>query len=270
MLMKRLLTRVLGLVLIVGGLSGLVFCIAALVVIAHTSEQITAGVMARVELVSRALDTTADGLSLADASLKKAQGTFSLMITATHSLAQSIGDNKPLVDSFATLASEDLPATITATQTSLAAAQASAKLVDDTLSLLSALPFAQVLHYAPPVPLHTSLAEISHNLDGLSASFQKMQAGLHTTSGNLERVATDITNLADKMEEIASSLTDARGVISRYQEVVISLQADLLRLHTGLPGWLRLARWGISLVLVWLGIAQLGLLVQGLELIGHK
>ncbi len=265
--MKRLFIRVLGLVFVAGGVSGFIFCIAALVIMGRTGEQVTAGVMARVELVSRALDTTADGLSLADASLRKAQGTFSLMITATHSLAQSIGDNKPLVDSFATLAGEDLPATITATQTSLAAAQASAKLVDDTLSLLSALPFAQGLHYAPPVPLHTSLAEISHNLDGLSASFQKMQAGLHTTSGNLERVATDITNLADKMDEIAGSFVDAQGVIGRYQGVVAGLQADLLRLRSGLPGWLRLARWGISLVLVWLGIAQLGLLVQGLGLI---
>jgi hypothetical protein len=34
-----------------------------------------------------------------------------------------------------------------------------------------------------------------------------------------------------------------------------------------LPEWLRWARFGLSLVLIWLGIAQLGLLTQGWELV---
>jgi hypothetical protein len=34
-----------------------------------------------------------------------------------------------------------------------------------------------------------------------------------------------------------------------------------------LPGWLSVIRLGISLMLIWLGIAQIGLLTQGWELI---
>lgn len=268
--MKRVLLRIGGLALIIAAVSGLVFSIAALVVVLRAKDEVTAAILARLDLASQALDATAEGLTVVDASLAKAQTALGALEATTEGVAVTIGDNQPLVDGLAALMGEDLPASITATQKSLTRVEASAKVVDDTLSGLNSLPFIGSLVYAPQTPLHTSLAEVSNSLDALSASFRQMEASLNTTGDNLERVKTDVEAVADNIGEIAPSLADAKGVVGRYQGVVASLRADVGSLRAGLPGWLNLTGWGMALLFVWLGIAQIGLLSQGLEMVGRS
>lgn len=268
--MKRFLLRLGGLVLITAGASGLVFSLVALAFVARAQAGATTAILARIDLASQMLDATAEGLLVVSASLTKTQTTLDLLETTTEGVAKTLGENKPLIDRLATLAGEDLPASITATQRSLAGVEASAKVVDDTLAGLNSLPFISTLVYAPQVPLHTSLAEVSASLGTLSASFQQMQANLNTTGANLERVKTDIEAVARNIGAMDASLRDAQGVVSRYQSVVASLQADMRTLRGELPDWLNRVAWGIALILIWLGVAQIGLLSQGLEMLGRS
>lgn len=268
--MKRFLLRFGGLALITAGASGLVFSLVALALVARVKEGATTAILARIDLANQALDATAEGLLVVSASLTKTQTTLDLLETTTEGVAKTLGENKPFIDGLASLVGEDLPASITATQQSLAGVEASAKVVDDTLAGLSSLPLIGTLVYAPQVPLHTSLAEVSDSLDTLSASFRQMQANLNTTGANLERVKADIEAVAHNIGAMDASLRDAQGVVSRYQSVVASLQADMRTLRGELPGWLNLAAWGIALILVWLGVAQIGLLSQGLEMLGRS
>jgi uncharacterized YccA/Bax inhibitor family protein len=94
-----------------------------------------------------------------------------------------------------------------------------------------------------------------------------MERGLNTTADNLARIETDVAGMADNIGQIDTSLAGAQSVIDQYQGVVRELQAELATIREGLPRWLHWLRWGISLTLVWLGIAQLGLLSQGLEMV---
>jgi hypothetical protein len=73
--------------------------------------------------------------------------------------------------------------------------------------------------------------------------------------------------MADNLVQINTGLADAERVVGRYQGVVADLQADVRTLRDRLPTWLTWASVGISLVLLWLGTAQLGLLIQGLGMI---
>lgn len=268
--MKRYLLRLGGLVLIIAGASGLMFSIVALAFVAHAKEGATTAILARIDLASQALDATAEGLIVVSTSLTRAQTTLGMLGATTEGVAKTLGESKPLIDDLASLAGEDLPASITATQQSLARVEASAKVVDDTLTGLTNLPFIGTLVYAPQEPLHTSLAEVSDSLGTLSASFRQMQANLNTTGDNLERVKTDVEALARNIGAMDTSLRDAQGVVSRYQSVVASLQADMRTLRGELPGWLNLASWGLAFILVWLGVAQVGLFSQGLEMLGRS
>jgi hypothetical protein len=56
-------------------------------------------------------------------------------------------------------------------------------------------------------------------------------------------------------------------VITKYQDIVGELRGEVAEVRRDLPGWLSAVRVGVSLVLLWLGIAQIGLLTQGWELI---
>jgi hypothetical protein len=69
------------------------------------------------------------------------------------------------------------------------------------------------------------------------------------------------------MDDIGASMADAESVLAKYQEIVGELRGEVAKVRRDLPGWLSALRLGISLVLLWLGIAQIGLLTQGWELI---
>ncbi len=94
-----------------------------------------------------------------------------------------------------------------------------------------------------------------------------MERSLSTTANNLERIETDLAGVSDKVGQVDSGLVDALSVVAQYRVVVADLQAELTTVREGLPRWLRMLKWGITLTLVWLGIAQLGLLSQGLEMV---
>jgi hypothetical protein len=265
--MKQLLTRLVGFILVIGAILGLILSIAGLVVVSSVEHQVTTRIVAGLDLLDSALGSTADGLSVADKALVEAEDTVRSLETTTLGVSQTISDTIPLVDSVATLVGEDLPSSISAAQTALTAAESSAKVADDTLALLSAIALLSGIEYAPPVPLHAGIAQISDSLDSLPASFTEMERGMNTTSNNLARIKTDVAWLSGSIGQIDTSLADAQSVVGQYQSVVVSLRAELASTRTTLPRWLRWLRWGISLILVWLGIAQLGLLSQGLELV---
>jgi methyl-accepting chemotaxis protein len=253
--MKQLLTRLVGFILVIGAILGLILSIAGLVIVSSVENQVTTRIVAGLDLLDSALDSTADGLSVADKALVEAGDTVRSLETTTLGVSQTISDTIPLVDSVATLVGEDLPSSISAAQTALTAAESSA---------LSGV------EYEPPVPLHTGIAQISGSLDRLPAAFTEMERGLDTTSSNLARIETDVAWLSGSIGQIDTSLDDARSVVGQYQSVVVSLRAELASTRETLPRWLGWLRWGISLILVWLGIAQLGLLSQGLELVRRE
>jgi hypothetical protein len=66
---------------------------------------------------------------------------------------------------------------------------------------------------------------------------------------------------------IRTSLSTASGVISQYEQVVWTLKDQVGDARSGLRNTFDSIAWGITL-LVWLGLTQLGLLLQGLGLLG--
>ncbi len=63
---------------------------------------------------------------------------------------------------------------------------------------------------------------------------------------------------------------DGQAVIEQYQGILRQVQDELPTAKATTLNWLRLMRIGVSLLLVWLGIAQLGLLLQGMQLLSNR
>jgi hypothetical protein len=69
--------------------------------------------------------------------------------------------------------------------------------------------------------------------------------------------------------QITTSLQSAESVLEEYQEIVADLQEQMSGVRKELPRWLSWMQIGVSLVLIWLGIAQIGLITQGWELVAR-
>jgi hypothetical protein len=172
-----------------------------------------------------------------------------------------------MLDSLISLTGKDLPAAVSATQTSLASAQSSAQLIDNVLAALTRIPFSPVAAYKPDVPLHTALARVSTSLNTLMPSLATINTSLADGKTNLGVVEVELTKISETTQGISSTLGSTQTVIDQYEAVTTQLKANVESAQRAAQTWMLAITWILSFVLGWLLIAQLGLGIQGLDLV---
>jgi len=267
--MKPRFSRVTGLVLIIAALLGLGFSLAGLVFLGRFSSQVSASLAGTLDSLSEALTITQDGLDVADGALQDADSALISMTGTLDGVNQSLRGMDPTLDALRSLLGTDLPATIEATQDSLASAETSAKNIDGVLTSLSRIPFLGSLVYNPEVPLNETLAGISDSLDPIPGSLRQAKRGLDTAKTNLDTINTDLDVVVESTGEISTSTAEAQRVVSEYQTLVTSIQKRVEKMQKQLPGQVRLATLAAAIFLIWLGLAQIGLLTQGMEILSR-
>ncbi|NOR90083.1 MAG: hypothetical protein GQ524_07485 [Anaerolineales bacterium] len=265
--MKPIYQRITGFALMTAGVMGILLVIAGIIFMVRVRPRVEASTAESLELVYRTLATTEEGLVLAEDSLAQVVETVESLEVTMASVGQTIYGTVPLVDSVADLLGEQLSETIKATQDTLASVVKSAKLVDNVLSIVTAIPFIGTDRYQPEVPLHVGLERVITSLDEIPDSLGAAQEDLTSSSGKLDAMEDDFTTMADNIGQIATSLESAQSVLTEYRDIVTDLQEQVSSVRQGLPLWLRWSGVAFSFVLVWLGIAQMGPLIQGWELI---
>jgi hypothetical protein len=268
--MKNFLRNLTGILLMIAATVGALLCLAGLVIVWVYRPAIAASATANVALMRGTLETTAAGLSIADQSLQRSIDSIGALQATVQTTADTIQASTPLINTMATLTSKDLPDTYVSTQAALLAAQESAKIIDQVLQTLNSLPFVSPNLYNPPVPLNVALAQVSISMRNIPGSLATMQASLDAASQNLAAIQAGITLMATDISSIQTSLEDAKAVVEQYQVVVNSLLARAQNLERRLPAWINAGYILVPIFLLWAGIAQIGLFLQGRSLLGAK
>jgi len=265
--MNSFIKRITGIILILAAVSGLLFSLAGLIGTWVLKPTVTGSLLSDVGTISDALSATSDGLQIASDSLSTSIDSVTALQYTVQATADTINTTTPMVETMATLARDDLPATITATQTSLLAAQESAKIIDGVLGALNNIPFISNNVYDPPVPLNVALADVSASLEGLPAALKTIDQSLETSGENLKSIQKDINLMAGNISTIKASLEDAQGVVDAYQGLVSDMQKRANHVEERLPGWITLLAVVMTFIFLWLGVAQIGLFLQGWDLL---
>jgi hypothetical protein len=268
--MKNFIRKLTGILLMVTATGGAFLCLAGLLFVWIYRPLITARINANVALTRSTLETTAAGLTIADQSLQSSIDSIGALQTTIQTTADTIQASTPLVNSMATLTSKDLPDTYISTQAALLAAQESAKIIDQVLKTLNSLPFVSPNLYNPPVPLNVALAQISISMRNIPSSLATMQASLNTASQNLAAIQASTTLMATDISSIQTSLENAKAVVEQYQVVVSDLQGRAEYVEQRLPTWINVGYILVTIFLLWAGIAQIGLFLQGWSLLKTK
>lgn len=255
--------RVLGITLISTGILGLVISIAGLIFVAIAGSAASGALSRELNTLDRALAATNDGLVVADSSLAEARTTLSSLSTTLEGATRAISDTQPTLAALEDLTGEGLPETIGSTRQALASAEEAARSAEGVLRGLNFFG----LNYSPEVPLDVAIGEVSDSLGALNPSLAEVSLGLGTAGENLAIVADDLAEVAAGLDAIASSMGEATAVIEQYQSVVGDLRGELEAVREAAPGWITAARVGLSLLLIWLGFAQVGPLTQGWALV---
>jgi hypothetical protein len=261
------LRRLFGFLLVIAAAAGMIFSVFGLIEIWRYRPAVTQTVVDNLALFDQALNTTQDGLTVVGQVVQTTTVDVASLQTTTQALAQAIHDTNPMLDSLTSLTSKDFPAAIGATQTSLASAQSSALLIDNVLATLTSIPFSPVAAYQPEVPLHTALAQVSTSLDPLTPSLATISTSLADGKTNLGVVEVELNKISETTQGISAALGSAQTVIDEYQAVTAQLKTRVEDTQRVASAWITTITWILSFVLGWLLVAQLGLGVQGLDML---
>ena len=267
--MKRVALLLAGTALVLAAIFGLIFAIGGIIVVGQAIQSIETGLNGGLELMDRTLQTTADGLRLADQSLQDVQTAVTSLETTIRQSGAALGNVIPSFRSLGDVLGTQVPDTLRSTQQSLKAASQGAAMIDGVLRTLSSIPFLNIAIYEPKVPLNESLQDVATNIQDIPAKLEAAQQGITDAIDNLEMIKGDVTTIADPIGRIGTSLGETQGVLANYQGIIGDLQQQVGHLQTNVATWLNWLKWGVWLILIWLGIAQIGLFTQGLELIGR-
>lgn len=225
--------------------------------------RVTQTIQSGLDVISSTLVTSSDGLASISQSLESISVTLKTLQGAALSAGGSLHSQSASLQSLSTLFGTDLPAALTGAQTAMLAAQGSAKDVEDTLQVLTTNPLFAAAPYNPAVPLSTALSGVAGGLGALPAPMQAVGVDLSTAGGDLSTLETTITGLAASLDQLQVKLSDARTVVQRYQDQLNNLRSRVLSLRAGVPKWVGWAVWGLTFLMVWLGILQFFVLVRG-------
>lgn len=265
--MKTLFNRLAGFLLLIAALGGLAFSAAGLYGVWIYKQQVSDNLVQSLDLLTASLQTTAQGLVIIEQSFGAVMGSVISVQDTLMTTVDTIETTKPMMSSLTSLLDEDLPDTIIAVQTSLDTAYESAKIID---AVLRALTIFNRDSYNPSVPLHESLQLISTSMNDLPASFTEMEDSLRSASSQTEIIQADLITVAASIADIKKSLDAYETVIQDYQDSVREVKKQINTLKRRIPKAIDLGVWALTGFLIWMAIAQLGLLTQGWELLHRK
>jgi ABC-type transporter Mla subunit MlaD len=242
--MKTAFYRISGVLLILAAIGGFIFSLFSMYAVWTYKEPVTEGITSGIELLSSTLETTAEGLVVSQKTLNTSVESIRLLQSTLKATADAIGSSGPMMDSIATMMTEDLPTTIGATQSSLEAVGKSTKIIDTVLRALT--------------------------FNDLPESLAEMESSLTETQGDLEVIQSDLAMMAENMSEVETSVEDFSAVFDQYLELIDELLYQLETLASNFPKYISWLAVGATIFLVWMAIAQLGLLTQGWELLHRK
>jgi hypothetical protein len=266
--MRSTLSKILGVTFIIAAVAGLIFSLFALVKTWQLRASLTDDAVNTLTLLDTTLNTTLDGLSILDSTLVTATSNIAGLQLTTDNLALAVQNTQPILDSVTNLVGQDLPATITATQTSLASAASSALLIDNLLTTLSRIPLLGLGRYQPDVPLNVALRDVSLNLSKIPATLAALKSDLSNVGQNLTLMQTSISAVSANLQEINTSLGRARSILSDYRITVVTFDLRVQSALVNLPKALKYLAWALTFFFVWLVVVQVALFLQGMSLLG--
>ena len=263
---KSRFARLTGVIYVVGAIFGLLISVVCSAVLWSTKGEVTGSLIEIVSLTSRTLNATRETVQVVGTSLEDASNNLELIRSSINDVASTLEDSNGLLTSTAGLVGNDMVSFVEETQASLDTVQTSARLVDDTLRFISSIPLIGG-RYRPEVPLQESVAEVSRSLEPLPDSFNKIERELEVSAANLDIVMHDVKLLGDQVEEIDTSLTEAKEVVDKYRLILVDVRNRFDEIERRLPVALNTIYLGITAILVWIFITQAGLLLHGIEML---
>lgn len=221
------------------------------------------------ETFDSALLTTKDGLTLIEEALSETEQSLTTVNSSLTTLDVSLSNLSQISSDSGKIIGNNFVAIVNNAQTSLDSSASGAKLIDDTLNLLSSIPLLG-LDFRPAVPLHTSLNNLSADFNLLPDELEAVASSLAEININLGELRLSIESMNSQVSDIKSQVNQAKEIITTYQETTDQMSVEIDRLKISTTKWLTILSIVISCFMVWMLLIQISPLMQAYELLHGK
>jgi methyl-accepting chemotaxis protein len=242
--------KIIGITFITAAIIGLILSVGGIVLVWVVRVPLTDNLLNTVDLIGTTLEATNTGLATVDETLSKTISNISTLEITIQTASSAVDDSVPMVETISDLLTTNFPDAIEATQTGLITLQDAARSIE---------------RYAPEKSFTDSVEDISTSLEPISQSLLDMEGSLTTTKTNMVTIASQLRTISQNIGDLKSSLSDIQLVLEEYQDVIATAQEKVDLIHENMGLFINVTAWIFTIIFVWLGIAQLGLLTQGLE-----
>lgn len=112
-----------------------------------------------------------------------------------------------------------------------------------------------------------TLVEISSLANGIVGIVNLVGGGIEAPDTQNTDLVADVETMTANLNEVTTSLVDAQEVVDSYQIAVNNAIIQLEAIQLNGPTWITIFTIVLTIMLVWLAVAQVGLLLQGIELV---
>lgn len=258
--MKRIFA---GMVVLLAAAS-LLISLAGILEVWSLRQPVANSLRQNLDLLSATLDTTQSSLGVAGGSLQAALDTVGTLRISLVATSQTLSNTTTTLGTVGGFLDQDLPNAIRATQSTLASAQSSARVVDEVLTGLSSLPIFN-LQYKPDVPLNIAIGQVAQSIDKLPASLDSIHTGMTQNVKDLGGLAAQLRAVSDSLDTSSKSLAGAQVWVKQYQDQIAGYRQGVQTLRANLDNAVLAAALGIIFVLAWLMVTQIQILLTGLR-----
>lgn len=221
------------------------------------------------ESIDSTILTTKNGLTLIDGALSETEESLTTVSSSLTTLTDSLSNLSQVSLDSGQLIGNNFVDIVNNAQSSLDSSSSAAKLIDDTLNVLSSIPLLG-LDFRPKVPLHTSLTNLSADFNLLPDNLKTIESSLIEISLNVDDLRLSVESMNTQIIDIKSQIEPAKDIITSYQKTTDQMSAAIDHLQTSTPKWLTILSVVISCFMVWMLLIQISPLMQAYELLHGK
>ena len=275
-----MIRRLLGLIIILISLTGVAVSIGGILRGQELIDSVASVVGDGLSLTSQTLDTVEDTLLLTKSTVKTVNNSVEAVDTTAEDVAFVLNQTQPLLNQLGAISSEDLPQSLETIQETMPTLADVAGTVDSTLTTLSNIEFEETIpiinytvswslgvEYDPEIPLEESVVRIGDSLEGLPAQLRGLRVYVNMTSDGMQTISGDLRLISSELKSVSAQLDEVDPLLDEYLATAVQLNDTTRQTRTGINSQLESIKLGITIVMIWLALAQLAPLYLGFELL---
>lgn len=262
--------KFLAVLLVSAAILGWLISLSGLVLVWASYRPVRQTLTEVLEVTSGALQVSSQTMLLVEDSLLQAEVGLEQVQTTLNGFSSVIETTSGVLEVVSRVVGDEFNGILRDTVNAMEGLEKTSRLIDDTLGFISSVPFFGGSQYQPETPLAESVASMRQDLEGIPPALEQVSNRLEDTADGLQPLPGTIDNLNTQLAGIQNNLSQTQRQMDEYQAVIESYRSQLERLKIILPAVITGLYIGISILLVWIGMAQVGLFTQGLERLKTK